>query len=136
MQQRLSVELKGGMKVNARVRDFTIRTDQPKNHEGDDSAPTPLEIFFASLGTCVGVTVASFCEKRSIPFKDIGIDMTVDRDDKTRAVKKICMNVKLPSDFPEEYRTAVMKAVDTCTVKKTIIAQPEIVTTITNGCST
>ena len=133
MKQGLTINLKGGMRVDANIRDFTIRTDQPRPDSGEDSAPTPLELFFASVGTCAGVNVADFCKARHIPYKDIAIKLTVDRDDKTRVVKKISMDIRVPSDFPEKYKNALLKAVDLCAVKKTIKAQPEILATVTNG---
>jgi len=133
MQQELTINLKGNMKVDANIRGFTVSTDQPTNQEGDNSAPTPLEIFFASVGTCAGVNVADFCIEREIPYKDIDIRMVIDRDDKTHAVKKINLNIRIPSDFPEKYKPALLKVVDACAVKKTIKAQPEIVAIIVDG---
>jgi ribosomal protein S12 methylthiotransferase accessory factor len=32
----------------------------------------------------------------------------------------------LPPDFPEKYKAAVIKAADTCTVKKHLVSPPEI----------
>jgi putative redox protein len=133
MQQELTINLKGKMKVVADIRGFTVSTDQRKDDDGDNTAPTPLELFFASVGTCAGVNVAFFCIEREIPYKDIDIRMVIDRDDKTHAVKKINMNIRVPPDFPEKYKPALLKAVDACAVKKTIMAQPEIVANIING---
>ena len=130
MQQELTINLKGNMKVDADIRGFTVSTDQLKNQDGDNSAPSPLELFFASIGTCAGVNVAFFCIERKIPYKDIDIRMVIDRDDKTHAVKKINMNIRVPPDFPQKYKGALLKAVDACAVKKTIKAQPEIVATV------
>jgi len=133
MRQELTINLKGGMKVDASVRDFTVSTDQPRSDEGCNSAPTPLELFFASLGTCAGTNVAYFCIEREIPYKDINIKLIVDRDDRTRAVRKISLDIRVPADFPEKYKDALLKAVDLCAVKKAIRAQPDIVATVSNG---
>jgi putative redox protein len=130
MQQELTINLKGNMKVDADIRGFTVSTDQRKDDDGDNSAPTPLELFFASIGTCAGVNIAFFCIERELPYKNIDIRMVVERDDKTHAVKKVNMNIRVPSDFPDKYKGALLKAVDACAVKKTIKAQPEIVATI------
>jgi uncharacterized OsmC-like protein len=133
MHHEITINLKGGMKVDAAVRDFTVSTDQPKTDDGNNSAPTPLELFFASLGTCAGTNVAYFCIERDIPYKDIDIKLTVDRDDRSRAVKRISMDIRVPADFPEKYKDALLKAVDLCAVKKAIKAQPDIVATVSNG---
>jgi len=133
MQHEMTINLKGGMKVDAKVREFTVSTDQQKKDDGCDSAPTPLELFFASIGTCAGTNVAYFCIERDLPYKDIAIRLIVDRDDRTRAVKHISMDIRVPADFPEKYKDALLKAVDLCAVKKAIKAQPDITATVTNG---
>ena len=134
MQQELTINLKGNMKVDADIRGFKVSTDQPKHQNGDNTAPTPLEIFFASLGTCAGVNVADFCIERKISYKDIEIRMVIDRDDKTHAVQRINLNIRVPPDFPPKYKGALLKVVDACAVKKTIKSQPEIVAAVIDGC--
>jgi ribosomal protein S12 methylthiotransferase accessory factor len=41
-------------------------------------------------------------------------------------VEKIILDIVLPPDFPEKYKAAVIKAADTCTVKKHLLEPPEI----------
>jgi ribosomal protein S12 methylthiotransferase accessory factor len=38
---------------------------------------------------------------------------------------KITLDIQLPSDFPEKYRSAVINAAELCLVKKTINDPPE-----------
>ena len=63
----MEIVFPAGKKVNALYRGFTIETDQPENGGGDGSAPSPFDLFLASIGTCVGFYVLSFCHERSIP---------------------------------------------------------------------
>jgi putative redox protein len=42
-----------GEAYQIRVRGHRVRVDQPVDAHGADSAPTPTELFVASLGTCV-----------------------------------------------------------------------------------
>jgi ribosomal protein S12 methylthiotransferase accessory factor len=48
----MEVTLLGGKRVAARYRDFEIVTDQPAKHGGRGRAPSPFDLFLASLGTC------------------------------------------------------------------------------------
>jgi len=57
----------GGKRVEATVGRHHIVTDQTLAHGGDDSAPEPFELFLASLATCAGLYVVSFCQTRGIP---------------------------------------------------------------------
>ena len=67
----MEVVLSGGMKVNAIYKGFTIETDQPEQAGGDGSAPSPFDLFLASIGTCAGFYVLSFCQKQGIPTDEI-----------------------------------------------------------------
>jgi ribosomal protein S12 methylthiotransferase accessory factor len=126
MESTFNITLDGNKKVSAHFRDFTVHTDQPVVEEGENTAPSPFEIFLASIGTCAGFYVASFCQSRSIPTDNMSIVQTVFRNDTTHMVEKITLDIILPPDFPEKYKTAVIKAADTCTVKKHLFQPPDI----------
>lgn len=126
MESKFNITLDGNKKVSAHFRDFTVYTDQPVKDSGENTAPSPFEIFLASIGTCAGFYVASFCQSRSIPSDNISIEQTVYRNDTTHMVEKITLDIILPPDFPEKYKAAVIKAADTCTVKKHLQQPPVI----------
>ena len=69
----------GGKKVNALYKSFTIRTDQSKEYGGEESAPEPFDMFLASIGTCAGINVVVFCQKRGIPTKKIKLSINYRR---------------------------------------------------------
>jgi len=58
----MKITFPGGKKVAASFNGQTVMTDQPKEAGGDGSAPAPFELFLASLGTCAGIFVLSFCK--------------------------------------------------------------------------
>jgi putative redox protein len=126
MESTYNITLAGGKKVSTKFRDFTISTDQPESDGGDNSAPSPFELFLASLGTCAGYFVVSFCQARSIPTEGITMTQTVARNDTSHMVEKIIIDIKLPPSFPEKYRDSVKRAAESCTVKKHLAAPPEI----------
>ena len=126
MESKYNITFDGNKKVFAHFRDFTVHTDQPEKFGGENSAPEPFEIFLASIGTCAGFFVASFCQSRSIPTDNMSIVQTNFRNDTTHMVEKVTLDIILPPDFPEKYKDAVIKAADTCTVKKHLLAPPEI----------
>lgn len=126
METTFDITLAGGKKVNATIRGFTINTDQPISDGGENSAPSPFELFLASLGTCAGYFVVSFCQARNIPTEGIKMTQTVVRNEATHMVEKILIDISLPAAFPEKYRDAVIRAAESCTVKKVLAAPPQI----------
>ncbi|MFT3842610.1 MAG: OsmC family protein [Myxococcaceae bacterium] len=121
----LVVTIPGGRKVDVAVRDHLIHTDQPVDNWGMDTGPTPYELFLASIGACAGIFVQGFCAARSLPTDEIRIVETP-RYDVQGVLREVSLEVMLPADFPERYRNAVVKAIDGCSVKKAIAAQPAI----------
>ena len=120
----IKIVLAGGKKVNAIYEDggksIEIKTDQPKHLGGDGSAPSPFDIFLASIGTCTAMTVLSFCHERGIPTDGLKLIQHSERDGKSGLVGKITTEIQLPSGFPERYKEAVERAAGLCTVKKNI----------------
>ncbi len=115
----------GGKKVNALYKSFTIRTDQSKEYGGEESAPEPFDIFLASIGTCAGINVVVFCQKRGIPTEKIKLILHFERNPENKMIEKITIEIQLPPEFPEKYKKAVIRAVDLCAVKKHLFMPPE-----------
>ena len=118
------VSFPGGFRVDADYKGFTVKTDQPEGEGGENTAPSPFDLFFHSIGTCTGYYVLSFCVKRDIPTDKIRVFQTLERDSETRMVTQINIDIQLPADFPEKYIKAVKASADKCTVKKHILKPP------------
>ena len=121
----LTVTLPGGRRVDVETRGHVIATDQPLDNRGTDTAATPFELFLASIGACAGIFVQGFCAARSLPTDGIKIHERARYDD-AGTLRAVDLDVELPNDFPERYKEAVKRAIDGCSVKKAIAAQPEI----------
>lgn len=125
----LEIFFEGGKKVNARMDDMIIKTDQPVRSGGEGSAPAPFDLFLASIGTCAGIYVKGFCDSRGIDSTGITIMQRNQYNRETKLIEKIELEARLPNDFPDKYRQAVINAMDLCTVKRHLKNPPEIATT-------
>lgn len=115
----------GGKKVFAEYKGYTHQTDQSVMAGGEASAPAPFHLFLVSLGTCSGIYVLEFCQKRNIDPKGIDLVQTMHYNRESHMIDKIDLEIKLPKGFPEKYRKAVVKAVNGCAVKKHLEVPPE-----------
>jgi ribosomal protein S12 methylthiotransferase accessory factor len=123
MSSEMIVTLPGGKRVDTQIGKHVIRTDQPAAGGGEDSAPAPFDLFLASIGTCAGIYVAGFCQKRGLPTEGIRIAQR-NHTDESGTLVRVEMDVLLPAGFPEKYVEAVVRVADQCKVKKAIQAQP------------
>lgn len=129
----MEIFFEGNKKVSANLNGTIIRTDQPVQAGGDGSAPAPFDLFLASIGTCAGIYVKGFCDQRNIPSDNIKIIQHMQYNKDTRLFGRIDLEIKLPADFPEKYKDAVINAASLCAVKKHINNPPEMEVTATLG---
>jgi ribosomal protein S12 methylthiotransferase accessory factor len=122
----IEVTFPGGKRVDAKVGEFVVHTDQPADAGGDGSAVGPFDLFLASLATCAGIYVLGFCQARGLATEGISLRQGVDLDAGTKLPTSIRLELTLPSSFPEKYRGAIVRAAEGCKVKKTIAAAPLI----------
>lgn len=125
----IQVTFPGGKKVNAEIGGRIIPTDQPAAAGGEGSAPTPFDYFLASLATCAGIYVLSFCQEREIQTEGLALTQRMEfgEVEGKRKLERVVMDITLPAGFPEKYRKAVTKAAELCTVKKVLADPPEFV---------
>ena len=125
MSRQMTVSFPGGKRVTAAWDTFEVITDQSEKNGGDGSAPEPFDLFLASLATCAGIYVLGFCQKRNIPHDGVKLSQSWERDEKSRALTSIRIDIQVPPDFPEKYHSALVRAASQCAVKKTIESPPE-----------
>lgn len=121
----IEIRFDGNKKVTALYKGFEIKTDQPVKGGGDGSAPGPFDLFLASIATCAGFYVKSFCDQRDISADGIRITQSMKHNPETRMIDQIHIDIKLPANFPEKYKQAVILAAEQCAVKKHIANAPE-----------
>ncbi len=104
-------------KIDIRFGKFEIKTDQSIENEGDETAPEPFDLFLASIGACAGIYAKSFCDARKIDTQGMIIDMAVNKEDNQPLITEINMTLYVTHEFPDKYHAAVIKAMNSCTVK-------------------
>ena len=120
------IDFPGGARVDAHFNGFTVCTDQGPQGGGEANAPTPFDLFLASLGTCAGIYVLGFCRQRGLPTEGIQLRERVLRNPETRKLEAVEIDIEVPPTFPEKYHEALVRAAAQCAVKKQLEAPPAI----------
>ena len=128
----MEITFDGGKVITAHLNGHRIVTDQPVEGGGTNTAPAPYDLFLASIGTCAGIYVKSFCDQRGIPTENMRIVQSIEFDSVKRLPGVIKLDIQVPADFPEKYKAAMINVAELCAVKKTINNPPlfEIGTTV------
>jgi putative redox protein len=122
---QMEVGFPGNMKVEAKFRGFSVMTDQPVTGGGENSAPTPFELFLASLATCAGIYVKGFCMQRGLDTENIKLIQEVEPGKKQGMLGKVIIKIQVPKDFPKQYHNALISSANLCAVKKHMQDPPE-----------
>jgi ribosomal protein S12 methylthiotransferase accessory factor len=120
----MEITFDGGKVVTAHSHGHKIKTDQSIDSGGGNTAPAPFDLFLASIGTCAGIYVKSFCDNRQIPAENIKIIQTMEYSHETGLPVSIKLDIRLPPDFPEKYKASVLHVAGLCKVKKSIANPP------------
>ncbi|MCP5407651.1 MAG: OsmC family protein [Chromatiaceae bacterium] len=121
----IDVQFPGGKRVDVRVGEFLIKTDQSLKYGGGASAPEPFALFLASIASCAGIFALGFCQKRELSTEGLDLKMVCERDEKNIMIVRMTLKLTLPEGFPDKYREGIVRAMDLCAVKKHIKEAPE-----------
>lgn len=130
MTTEIKVSFPGNLKVAAQIGDFIIPTDQPEKSGGDGSAPTPFNLFAASIATCAGYFALKFCRTREIATDGMQLALDYDWDAEKKRYARMAIKLTLPDNFPAKYHTPLLRALDQCLVMEHIRNPPDFETSI------
>jgi uncharacterized OsmC-like protein len=109
------------------IRGHEVLVDQPLDDGGTDTAPTPTELFVAGLVSCVAFYAGRFLRRHDLPSQ--GLEVVSEfafAPDRPARVGKVSISIRLPKDFPEARRTALLAVVEHCTVHNSLLQPPEV----------
>ncbi|MGZ8624798.1 MAG: OsmC family protein [Actinomycetota bacterium] len=123
----INVLHEGGDRYRIRIRGHEVLVDQPMDDGGEDTAPTPTELFVAGLASCVAFYAGRFLRRHDLPAEGLAVECGFTfASDRPARVGKIEMAVRLPEGFPEERRQALLSVVEHCTVHNSLQRPPEV----------
>ncbi|MDX6758532.1 MULTISPECIES: OsmC family protein [Streptomyces] len=125
--QRLHVAHAEGDVYLVDVRGHRFRVDQPADAGGTDTAPTPTELFAASLATCVAFYAGRYLHRHGLSREGLAVRaefaMATDRPARVAEVRLVIVP---PPQLPEGRRAGLLAVASHCTVHNTLQQPPEI----------
>lgn len=114
----------GGVRFAAQIRQHRLIVDQPERGGGEDSAPMPLELLGASLGTCVALYVQQFCHARNLPYQ--GMRVEVDPRGAQGRIGRFDVRVIMPEALPPQYSEMLERVARSCPAHNTLAHGAEV----------
>ena len=115
------------------VRGHRIETDQPLTTEGTDEGPTPVELFVASLASCVAHYAGRYLDRHHLPGDDLRVSAHFTKaPGPTARIGTLCLRLMVPG-LPPERAAGLLAVARHCTVHNTLGAPPEVTFDLTTG---
>lgn len=129
----MRVEHRGGDKFDINVRGHVVRVDQLVKDRGEDTAPTPTELFIASLASCVAFYARRYLARHSLPTDGLSVEATFQMGSKPARVAGIDVRLIVPEGVPAERLDALLAVASHCTVHNTLSSEPAVSITLADA---
>jgi putative redox protein len=104
---------------DVRARSHTITADEPKDHGGDDSGPSPQELLAASLASCTAVTMEMYAKRKGWEVAGLTVDCEYTPAERGHPTQfKLVM--RMPAHLPEEQVDKLTAISARCPVHRTL----------------
>jgi putative redox protein len=119
-----------------------LRADEPPDVGGNDEGPNPYELLLAALGTCTGMTVRLYAERKQWPLKGVEVRLAHSRihaedcaecETKQGMLDRIDAEIIFTGDLSDEQKHRLMEIAEKCPVHRTLISEIQIRTRLAQG---
>lgn len=108
------------------ARQHRLMVDQPVADGGDDTAPTPTELFIASLVGCVAFYARRYLARHNLPTTGLRVTGDYDFGSRPARVSDIRVEITLPDGVPDDVRDPLLAVASHCTVHNTLMTPPNV----------
>jgi putative redox protein len=112
-------------RLRVKVRGHELSTDQPVEDGGEDTAPTPTELFVASLGACVCFYAERFLRRHGLSAAGVEVDCDYSWAENPHRVGAIQLTVLAPA-LTDAKREAFNRVIEHCTVHNSLRTPPDV----------
>lgn len=108
----------GKMRHIVRVRQHTFAVDEGPANGGEDSGPTPHDLYDTALAACKALTVLWYANRKQLPVEDI--EVTVERDDadERNGTYRLLATLSVTGVLTEAQRQELLAVAGRCPVHK------------------
>jgi uncharacterized OsmC-like protein len=115
-----------GVKFTVQARTHSVTCDQPQDNGGTDTGMTPPEFLLASLGACAAFYAAEYLRARNLANGGVSVSVTADKLKSPARIGNFRVRVDSPICLTAEQREGLMRSVEHCLVKNTLLNPPQI----------
>ncbi len=130
----ITIRHEKAMAFEASVRDHIVHMDMRGHPQCVDAGPSPTELLVMSIGGCIGMHVALFCEHCGHPSDGIRVDLSFSmaEEDGRKHVASVYAEVEVPG-LPPDLVAGAEQAARSSILPNTFARSPELDVLIQSG---
>jgi putative redox protein len=109
-----------GVRFSIQVRSHEILVDQTLRGGGTDSAPTPLELLGAALGSCIAYYVRQYLKTRDLPTEGLRVEVVQNKVSNPSRIDEFLTKVILPAELDDSFIPMIERVIQTCPAHNTL----------------
>ncbi|MCB1895836.1 MAG: OsmC family protein [Zoogloeaceae bacterium] len=111
-------DLGGRMRHQIGIGAHALVADEPPENGGEDSGPTPHDLYDAALGACKALTMTWYAQRKDFPLEDVEVTIERDASAEREGVYRLRALVSLGGELSEDQREALLAVASRCPVHK------------------
>jgi putative redox protein len=115
----ISRRVGGRLKQDVAVRDHHVTADEPREHGGDDSGPSPQELLAASLASCSAITMEMYARRKGWDVAGMRVDVEYTPAERG-APTRFQLVMQMPSHLTDEQVERLTVIAAKCPVHRTL----------------
>ena len=112
------------------VRNHLLAADGSVEEGGNDSGPSPHDLYDTALGSCKALTLVWYARRKNIALTDVRVSVARDSSDERRGTYRLTATVYLEGDLTEVQRAELLAIADKCPVHKLMTTVETEITTV------
>jgi putative redox protein len=118
----------GKMRHVVSVRNHRVSVDELPAVGGEDTGPTPHDLYDAALGACKALTVVWYANRKEIPLTDVAVAVDRDDADERKGTYRLRTTLTLGGELTDAQREELVNVAGKCPVHKLMT---QVVTEVT-----
>jgi putative redox protein len=115
----ISRRVDGRLEQRVEIRGHRLTADEPRDHGGEDSGPSPQELLAASLASCTAITMEMYAQRKGWDVGDIAVNVNYEPAQRGSPTR-FKMTFELSKELPEEQRERLMQIAAKCPVHRAL----------------
>jgi putative redox protein len=108
----------GKMKHLVHVRQHVFAVDEAEANGGEDTGPSPHDVYDSALGACKALTVLWYANRKGIPVEDIRVAVERDATEERKGVYRLRVALAVTGALSDAQRQELLNVAGKCPVHK------------------